>query len=69
MNNLSDAKISLILREENGKIKGSFRTTDDNYDVGRLASLFGGGGHKKAAGFTISGRLFFDTTQNIWKIV
>jgi len=69
MNNLNDAKITLILREENGKIKGSFRTTDDQFDVAKLAGLFGGGGHKKAAGFTIPGQLFFDTTQNIWKIV
>jgi len=31
----------------------SMRTTRNDVDVSHLASLFGGGGHKKAAGFTI----------------
>jgi bifunctional oligoribonuclease and PAP phosphatase NrnA len=47
----------LLLREENGQIKGSLRGSDKNTDVSLLAKMLGGGGHAKAAGFTIRGRL------------
>lgn len=58
LNNLDEAKISLILKEtKNGKIKGSFRTTHDGVDVTVLAKKFSGGGHKKAAGFTTDGTI------------
>ena len=56
LNKLNDASISLFLKEtEDGKIKGSFRTTQDNIDVAAMAKKLGGGGHKKAAGFTVEG--------------
>lgn len=38
-------------------IKGSLRTTHPLIDVTEFAKLYGGGGHKKAAGFTMSGNL------------
>lgn len=38
-------------------IKGSLRTTNPLLDVTEFAKLYGGGGHKKAAGFTMSGNL------------
>lgn len=70
MNNLQEARITMILREEvGGVIKGSFRTTDDRYDVGRLAASLGGGGHKKAAGFTIKGSLHYDEHKQRWEII
>lgn len=44
-------EVALFLREEeNGLIKGSMRS--NGKDVNKIASLFGGGGHIKAAGFT-----------------
>lgn len=47
-----EAEISLFLREENdGKIKGSMRSKKD-IDVNKIAALFNGGGHIKAAGFS-----------------
>jgi phosphoesterase RecJ-like protein len=47
-----DAEVSLFLREDKpGVIKGSMRSKHD-VDVNRIASIFGGGGHIKAAGFT-----------------
>lgn len=56
LNKLNDASISLFMKEtEDGSIKGSFRTTQDNIDVAVLAKKLGGGGHKKAAGFTATG--------------
>lgn len=58
LNNLRGAKMVLVLKAiEEGKINGSFRTTAPGVDVSRLAKMFGGGGHAKAAGFTIPGKL------------
>ena len=49
-----DASVSLFLREEaDGKIKGSMRSKYE-INVNEIASLFGGGGHYKAAGFSSS---------------
>lgn len=50
--NYSGSEVSLFLREEeSGKIKGSLRSKH-NIDVNRIAGIFNGGGHIKAAGFT-----------------
>ncbi len=60
LSNLSEANIVMFLREEElGKIKGSLRvgSVDTDIDVTKLASVFGGGGHKKASGFMIDGHL------------
>ena len=45
-------ELSLFLREEEGKRKGSLRC-NDKYNVNEIASIFNGGGHIKAAGFKI----------------
>ncbi|MSR85439.1 hypothetical protein EXS71_03345 [Candidatus Uhrbacteria bacterium] len=46
----------LVLKElPDGKVNGSFRSI--NMDISKLAKLLGGGGHKKAAGFAIPGKL------------
>ena len=37
--------------QANGRYKVSLRTRQENVDVSRVAVKFGGGGHKKAAGF------------------
>ncbi len=57
LNALSNVSATLVLKISDHKIEGSWRTTKDNIDVSRLANIFGGGGHKKAAGFTISGTI------------
>ncbi len=59
VNSLPEAKYSVVLSEdEKGNVKGSLRTRRDDVDVKALAEQFGGGGHVKAAGFTIPrGRL------------
>ncbi|PIT87060.1 MAG: hypothetical protein COU31_04780 [Candidatus Magasanikbacteria bacterium CG10_big_fil_rev_8_21_14_0_10_40_10] len=58
MNNISGVKASLFLKEvDNNQVKGSFRTTIDNVDVSAWAKKMGGGGHKKAAGFTATGSI------------
>jgi len=56
LNAISEGKAGLILKEVQPHTwKGSFRTTHDDVDVARIAKALGGGGHKKAAGFTIVG--------------
>lgn len=46
----------LVLKETSGnKIKGSLRSV--TRDISRVAKLLGGGGHKKASGFMINGRI------------
>jgi len=67
LNNTKDAKIILVLYElGDARVKGSFRTNGSGIDVSRLAQIFGGGGHKKAAGFEIEGKL--QQTESGWKI-
>ena len=53
LKNIKDNKVVLFLYEKNpGEIKVSMRS-DDPYNVCEIANVFGGGGHKKAAGATI----------------
>jgi oligoribonuclease NrnB/cAMP/cGMP phosphodiesterase (DHH superfamily) len=40
--------------------KVSLRAFHDNIDVSEVSKKFGGGGHKKAAGFTLKGRMVID---------
>lgn len=68
LNHLSDVKMSMVLRElPDGTVKGSLRTTNELIDVSKVAKLLGGGGHMKAAGFTVKGRVM--ETEKGWKIV
>lgn len=65
LNTLKDAKIILVLYElPDGRVKGSLRTAREDVDVCRLAQVFGGGGHVKAAGFEVEGRL--ENTASGW---
>ncbi|MFA6909007.1 MAG: DHH family phosphoesterase [Patescibacteria group bacterium] len=68
LNNLGHARMVMVLKEaEPGKIKASLRTTHPDVDVSKFAQTFGGGGHKKAAGFTVDGKLK-ETTKG-WEVV
>lgn len=54
---IEEAEIAVIFIEQpNDKVKVSWRART-GYDVSRIAAQFGGGGHKPAAGATISGDL------------
>ncbi|MBU0660898.1 bifunctional oligoribonuclease/PAP phosphatase NrnA [Patescibacteria group bacterium] len=56
LNAIHEGHAGMILKEQaDGKVKGSFRTTRDDVNVAKLAQHFGGGGHIKAAGFTVDG--------------
>ena len=58
LNSVPGAKFAVLLNEdEKGNVKGSFRTSRDDIDLTKIAGQFGGGGHKKASGFTMPGRI------------
>lgn len=68
LNSAPESRATLLLYEtKDAKIKGSLRTEYDDIDLSALARLLGGGGHKKAAGFTIEGKIEID--GNDWKII
>lgn len=53
--NVSDSKITLTIKERgNNLYRIGFRSID-NYDVNKVASMFGGGGHLNASGCEIKG--------------
>lgn len=68
LSNIFEAKAIIVLEQkENNIIKGSFRTTRDDIDVSKLAKFLGGGGHKKAAGFMLNGKIA--SVGEGWKVV
>ena len=67
LSNLYGVNALLLLREiEDGKIKGSLRSSRPKTDISFLAQMAGGGGHAKASGFAINGRLI--KTKTGWQI-
>lgn len=53
LNVIVDAKVAILFRLEIEHTRVSMRTTKEDVDLSQIASSFGGGGHKKAAGFTL----------------
>ena len=69
LNTLPEAKFAMFLRQDGEIIKGSLRSdTFKNIDVSKIAQIFGGGGHKLAAGFAVAGKLMRDES-GMWKVV
>ncbi len=61
-------KAAILLTElDNGCVKASLRTEDNSVDVSKIAAIMGGGGHKKASGFTISAKILSNGSGG-WKI-
>jgi len=60
---IKEVEVSCVLKEYNNNTKVSLRSKSD-IDVSKISLVFGGGGHKKAAGFEI-----YDTAENTKKIV
>lgn len=52
LRNIEGVEISIILKEENAKVKVGMRSKT-YADVAGISTSFGGGGHTKAAGFTL----------------
>ncbi len=58
LSNLYGVNGLMLIREvEGGAIKGSLRTSHPDVDISKLAQRLGGGGHKKASGFFLSGKV------------
>ncbi len=54
MSNAPGAEVVLLLKErEDGVVSGSLRTKTPMCDATQIAGMFGGGGHRQAAGFKI----------------
>jgi len=57
LDSIPNTKFSVLLTEIKGMIKGSFRTSSNSIDVAKIAKYFKGGGHRKAAGFVMKGKI------------
>lgn len=58
LNKVPEAKYAMLIKEEDGRVKGSLRSDPfKGTDVQKIAKEFGGGGHKWAAGFSVFGHL------------
>lgn len=69
LNTIPEAKFAMFIKQEGEIIKGSLRSDFyKNVDVAQIAKLFGGGGHKLAAGFSLVGKLKKDS-QGKWEII
>ncbi|MFA6305455.1 MAG: DHH family phosphoesterase [Candidatus Gracilibacteria bacterium] len=67
LNCVPDSKYCILLSEdEKGIVKGSLRTQRNDVNLSEVAKKWGGGGHPKASGFGITGKL-----QPVfsWKVV
>jgi len=65
---IKDTEVILFLREnENGDVKASLRTENKTIEADKIAGIFGGGGHKQAAGFTIEKKTIAEVEENIIK--
>lgn len=69
LNTLPDTKYAMLVVEYTpGKVKGSLRSEPHKgVDVSKIAKKLGGGGHKLASGFEVSGRLI--QKDGIWRVV
>lgn len=66
LNSVPNCKMSVLLSEDmKGNVQGSMRSGNEDIDVSALSCKLGGGGHKKAAGFTIPGKIVAD---EVWRI-
>jgi len=67
LNTNAESRLTMLLYESvDGKIKGSLRTEGSDLNMSKFAARLGGGGHRKAAGFTVEGRIEF--IGNHWSI-
>lgn len=67
INSIPEAKATILFVEiTEGTIKASIRGRIDEIKVEKLAQIFGGRGHKKISGFTISGKII--TAGRDWRL-
>jgi len=66
VNAVPGMRFSMVLSERGGAVKGSLRTLRDDVDVSAMAGTFSGGGHRRAAGFSVQGKL---QPEVRWKVI
>jgi len=66
VNAVPGMRFSMVLSERGGAVKGSLRTLREDIDVSAMAGTFSGGGHRKAAGFSVQGKL---QPEVRWKVI
>ena len=58
LNMVPNSRFAVLINEDRcGNVKGSFRTRESDLDLSRIAAVFGGGGHPKASGFLLPGKI------------
>lgn len=57
MNQANEASVALLIYETTDGLRGSLRTESQKIDLGELANWLGGGGLRRAAGFSLPARL------------
>lgn len=60
------ANIIMVLKEVPGGIRGSLRSNSLDVDISKIAESYGGGGHRRAAGFFYEGNIIEDVNE--WRI-
>jgi phosphoesterase RecJ-like protein len=64
LNSVPNSNFTAMISEDGkGNVKGSFRTNKEEVDLLPIVEKLGGGGHRKAAGFTIKGSL---AKKEVW---
>lgn len=63
---INTVKVAAFLKEpEKGLVAVSLRSKGTEYDVAKVAAGFGGGGHRNAAGFKLSGTTVADVREQL----
>ncbi|HVN67519.1 MAG TPA: DHHA1 domain-containing protein, partial [Candidatus Sulfotelmatobacter sp.] len=58
LNSVKGSRFAALLSEDSdGNVRGSLRTRYEDVNLSEIAGSLGGGGHKKASGFSVKGRL------------
>ncbi len=69
MRDIDGVELAIVLRElENGEIRGNVRS-QEYFDCSKFAEGFGGGGHVRAAGFTVKNGNIYEIAGEIVKRV
>lgn len=67
LNFLDTQGAMFLTEEEKGIIRGNLRSTCDDVDVLKIAQKYGGGGHPRAAGFKVKGKII-RTKKGEWRL-
>ena len=69
MRDIDSVELAIVLRQlESGEIRGNVRS-QEYFDYSKFAESFGGGGHMRAAGFTVRDADIYDVAEEIIKKV